>query len=114
MSKIVLTMNSERPSASLISRLRQLTGLGISEIKTRIGQGLPLVEYTLFENNHDEIASRLRAMAGLASETDGQIRVFELKVNEDYADCPRDLCEISLKTMHYILDTHDDQMRDQT
>ena len=109
MSKIVVTVERVENRSEFLTHVRAITGVGLADISNRIGTGLPLVEYVLFLNNHEDVAQRLRSLVAL--ETIAQLKIFELMPDENFAGCPREQCEISTSVLLNILDAHEMQRR---
>ncbi len=57
--KILIKVNTQQPEAELISIIKKLTGLGLSEIKKLILANKPIAEYVLFNNDQQEIEHKL-------------------------------------------------------
>ncbi|MEV0393711.1 hypothetical protein [Polymorphospora rubra] len=50
----------ESPPASVLFALHRLLGMGLAEIRRRVGTGVPLVDVELFGNDHALVADTLR------------------------------------------------------
>lgn len=105
MSKIVITVDDVANRADFVSCVRRITEMHVSEIVSRIGAGVPLAEFVLFENNHADVAQQLLEFIQL--ENTATIRIYELMQNEQFSKCPLDECEISPSILKNILDSHE-------
>jgi hypothetical protein len=109
MPKIVIMAKTVNDPPKFISHIKRVTGLRISDIQLRLHKHLPLVEWTLFMNDHDEIAQRLRDLLTLEDRSEGVFGIFELMPEEDFSQCSRDTCEISAPILRNILDSYDER-----
>lgn len=102
MSKIVVTVKSVNGPARFISHVRRVTGMGVGDIRTRLDGRTPLIEWTLFMNDYDEVAQRLRDLMTVEERDEGALRFFELMPDERFSDCPPDRREISVDVLQNI------------
>jgi hypothetical protein len=109
MSKIAITAKGVTDRPRFISRVRSATEMSLEDIVSRLEKQEPLVEYILFNNDHDEIARRLRALLAVEDQGEGELRIFELMPDEQFSEAPLDQTEISASTLKNILDSHDNQ-----
>jgi hypothetical protein len=66
------------PSAALISQVRKLTALSISDIRHRVATGIPLLELTPFTNTWCEDRTRLVHLANLLESEEMPMTVSEV------------------------------------
>jgi hypothetical protein len=85
--------------------------MSISDIRSRIEKRVPLVEWTMFMNDHDDVAQRLRDLATIEEDGEGTLGIFELMPDEDFSTCPRDICQITVDVLRNILNSHDELPR---
>ena len=107
MSKIVIIPGTVNDQARFISHVQRVTGSGIAEIRKRIGSHLPLGEWTLFMNDHNDTAARLRDLLTVEDRGEGSLQVFELMPDEDFSKCSREECEITPAVLRNILDSRE-------
>ena len=109
MSKIVVKVENAPRLADVMPAIRKITGLGISDAKQRIESGRPLVEYVLFNNDHDEIAVRLRELMTEIPRHGAKLRLFELREDDDFESMPNaSKYEISFDVMENTLLRHEE------
>jgi hypothetical protein len=89
MSKIVVTIDST-VSNSVLMDLKRVTDLSLTEIRQSVGSGQPLVNFLLFNNDHDEISQKLRGLISVLSSNSVESSLFELRDNEDLDSVNRD------------------------
>jgi len=111
MSKIVVKVENMTRLGDVMPAIRKITGLGISDAKQRIESGRPLVEYTLFYNDHDEIAQRLRELMTELPQVGAKLRLFELEEGEEFESIPdASAYEISSDDLENILALHEREL----
>jgi len=82
--------------------------MGISDIRERIRKGMPIFEYPLFYNDHDEKAREIRDLIASIASLNSRLRVYELDDDETFETCSNTLsCEISPEILINMLDEHD-------
>lgn len=108
MSKIVIRVKQTGDKRALLARIRQIVEMPLSEIVARVSVGRPLVEFRLFENDHEQVANWLKQFLSLETEAKGSIRFYELQPDEEFGVCLSEDCEISNATLQNILDGYDD------
>ena len=70
---------------------------------------MPLVQWELFLNNHDEVAKKITALLDIQNEGLGDIRFYELMPDEAFEDCPLATCEVTPSALRGILAKHADE-----
>jgi hypothetical protein len=102
MSKIVLVAEG---SANLhfLSTIRRIIDVGLDDLKLKVEGGRPFWESILFKNDHEEQATKLRALTEAAERLGIRLRVFELEPEEAFDDCDKKQCEIDTNTLDNIL-----------
>lgn len=108
MSKIVVKVDNITNRNDVISCIRRITGLGMSDIQRKIQSGETIGEYVLFYNDHDEVASTLRALISEVKKTGSTVSLYEISENEDFAALP-DIAdyEVSEEVVNNIIDQYE-------
>jgi hypothetical protein len=89
MSKIIVTIDSAI-SNNVLMDLKRVTDLSLAEIRQSIGSGRPLINFFLFNNDHDEIAQKLRSLISVLSSNSIESSLFELRDNEELDSINKD------------------------
>lgn len=113
MSKIAVRVGLTGVAVGLIARLRPITGLAIAELRRRIGSADALADYTLFGNDHDEVATRLRVLVAALKSLGAPFSLYELDDNESLKDGDQARCEIDDVTLENILRAHSEEVERQ-
>jgi len=95
MSKISLRVAKSSDFMAVVRCLRPITGQSIANVREAIDGGSPLFQQTLFFNDHDEVADRLRRILASFEESSIAFEIFE------------DEHLISATVLRNILDAHD-------
>lgn len=103
MSRIVLFSEHTDLDMRTLMSLKQALGCGLSEVQNAITSRRPILDCTLFMNDHDDVARRIRAVLKLLEDAHVPLQVFELEPDEDSGSCPRSEGLISLETLENIL-----------
>ncbi len=114
MSKIAVVVDDPAPAAGTVGLVRAVTGQGVAEIGRRMRSGQPVAEYTLFENDHDDVAARLRRLSAEIAAAGLAMRIYELDDSESLEglDDPT-VAEISVQSLNDILDAHEEELERQ-
>lgn len=78
-------------SASLLSQLRKLTPLSLSEIRERVASGQPVVEFTPFTNSWEEDRVKLVDLAKRIGTGELPLVVSEVDESGDESPVPHDM-----------------------
>lgn len=105
MSKIDIVITKAPQLAKTLAVLRRVSPQeSVAELSRRVEVGSPVVEYVLFENDHLDVADRLRFLLRELPATGAAIRIFELRDNELFdANANLSAWEISGDTLSNIL-----------
>lgn len=82
MAKFVIAAKTDKTDAVADLR-RDLPGKPIAEIRIALSTGAPIVDRTLFHNDHDDAAAQLKAVIATLREHDIEPRVYELADDAD-------------------------------
>lgn len=105
MSRIVVRIDGFADKTKVIAQLRRITNLGVGELNRRLTQGEVIVEYCLFNNDHDEVAGRLRRLVGDLPAAGATLRLFELPPDQPFdVDNNVHLHEITAEILRNILE----------
>ena len=75
MSVILLVVEQDENQMKYLPTIRKNTNLGFSEIKKRIGNGSPIMECNLFEDDEDDI--KLKKLINELINVGAKIRLFD-------------------------------------
>ncbi|MDQ0233415.1 hypothetical protein [Metabacillus malikii] len=75
MSVILLVVEHDENQMKYLPTIRKSTNLGISEIKKRIGNGSPIMECNLFEDDEDD--TKLKKLINELINVGAKIRLFD-------------------------------------
>lgn len=78
MSKIAVRVEDITDKTAVLSKLRHITGLGLGDLNQRLYAPVALVEYELFNNDHEEVAARLDQLMTEIPPTGATLRLYEL------------------------------------
>ncbi|MDM5201097.1 hypothetical protein QUF79_24030 [Fictibacillus enclensis] len=78
MSVILLVVEQDENPMKFIPTIRKNTNLGLSEIKKRIGNGIPILEIDLFKDEEDD--AKLKNVINELINIDANIRLFDGEV----------------------------------
>ena len=114
MSKIVVGLEDVADSTGAALLVHHVLRSSIGLIKSRIQAKLPIAEFRLFHNDHDDVAKKLRA---LISGLQAHGRLWFLEASDD--ECAQviaahDKREIALSVVLNMLDQHDHEVRRQS
>ena len=113
MSKIIVKINNKGNINKILKDLKNITGLGISEIKKNIENHKEFVAYKLFYNDHNEIAEKLIKLINILSSQEMHYNIYELDTSEQLNIENADLYEIDAQTLLNILDEFDREVERQ-
>jgi len=111
MPKIIVVVREVRRKPDLISHIRRATGLTVSGIVASLGGDRPLGQWSLFGNDHDQVATCLRELLAVEKSGEGVLEFYELQDNENFNTQTSLRLEIAPKTLNNILDAHETQRR---
>ncbi|MCC7542520.1 MAG: hypothetical protein IT379_40260 [Deltaproteobacteria bacterium] len=112
MSKIAIVLRPDDARAASIHAVHVVTGIPVGEVASRVTRGDPVVEYTLFHNEHEDVARRLRALVQVLATAGIEPDVYELSEGENVADVTnRSHVAITPQILLNILDAHEEAMR---
>jgi hypothetical protein len=110
MSKIVIFVYG-RVTPTALMTLKRITELSLSEIRHKILTELPLAEYHLFNNNHDEIDRILRELIDTCDRHSIEADFFEVRENENILEIENKyIFQVSPKIVLNILDAADREL----
>lgn len=75
MSVILLVVEQDENQMKYLPAIRKNTNLGFSEIKKRIGNGIPIMEYNLFKDDEDD--EKLEKLINELINIGAKIRLFD-------------------------------------
>ncbi|MCG6157757.1 hypothetical protein [Rubinisphaera margarita] len=78
MSKIVIYLDEQACRAEALLRIQKVTKKSLSEIRSSLVNGNPIVEIVLFKGDYDSHAFMLRSFLSLVDEMSLQARIYEL------------------------------------
>ena len=106
MSKIVIAGQTDKTNA--VSDLHKLLpGKSVAEIRQALSTGAPLVDRTLFYNDHDEAAAQLKAIIAALRKHGVEPRVYELDEDEDVESLIDSDKQESVEYLDNILERHE-------
>lgn len=112
MSKIAIVIRRHDARAATIRAVHVVTSIPVGEVASRVTRGDPVVEYTLFHNDHEDVARRLRALVQVLASAGIEPDVYELAEGENMADVTnRSHVAIRPQILLNILDAHEEAMR---
>ena len=111
MSKIAVVADGSEARAKVVGLVHEVTGQSVATIASSIRHGLPIAEYLLFEDDHGEVATRLRRLSAGLPRAGVPVRVYELDESESLGSLrDRSAAEISVETLNAILDQHEREL----
>ena len=81
MSVILLVVEQGENQMEYLPAIRKNTNLGFTEIKKRIGNGSPVIEYNLFKEDEDDI--KLKKIVNELINVGAKIRLFDGELVEN-------------------------------
>lgn len=105
MSKIVIAARTDKTDAVAELR-RHLPSKSVAEIRKALSTGGPLVDRTLFYNDHDEAAAQLKAVIADLQKHGIEPRVYELDEDEDVTSLIDSDKQQSVENLDNILERH--------
>lgn len=107
MSKISLRLDQNTVPADVLAGLHKTIGKSMLSIHQSIKSNLPIAEYKLFYNDHEEVSLKLKNIASLLADKDISFSMYELDEDDAFIDShDTDIDKIDLETMVNILDSH--------
>lgn len=111
MSNIVVVLKESVVEISVLKELHKILGGSLTEIRTAISKGLPIVEMEIFDNQYEEKASLLRNLISLIRSSRFGVEVYELPEGNSFETSG--LLNESLineDILEQILDSSDEEM----
>lgn len=104
MSKIAIRVEAITNKTKLLSKLRRITGLGLGVIDRRLQSTGALIEYDLFNKDHEEVVERLHQLMTEVPHAGATLRLYELPPEATFETYP-DVAthEITLEILRNIL-----------
>jgi hypothetical protein len=109
--KIVFTTKSVSNWPRFTEHIHRILRKPIGDVRSTIDKKALLAEWTLFMNDHDDVARQIRDLLTIEERGEGTFQIFELMFDEEFSNCQLDQCEISAAALRTILDAHDDRRR---
>ncbi|MBA3465167.1 MAG: hypothetical protein H0T46_34875 [Deltaproteobacteria bacterium] len=78
--------------------------IGVAELIRRINADVPVVEYTLFGNNHPAVAAKLRTLLTEIPKSGATLRILQINQDEQFDRVAHAIDEIPASTLTNILD----------
>jgi len=109
MSKIVIKVENVQNKMETVACIRRITGIELREINKRLQLNEPIVEYVLFNNDHEEIEKLLRQLMEDVPSTGASLRFYELSPDETFTTCSNVAeLEITTEILCNILHQHEE------
>ncbi|MBO6933880.1 MAG: hypothetical protein JJ863_02855 [Deltaproteobacteria bacterium] len=104
---IIISANTSAPGAEVVGPLRDAVAMGITEAGRALVGEIPLVDVVLFENDHHEVAARIRRPCRSLEALERPYRIYELAPEESWASMDaslRELLEVTPSALEHILE----------
>jgi len=110
MSNIVIVIKESKLEVAVLGKLRTLLSSPLTQIKSALVEGKPILEMELFDNKYDEKASLLRGLIDLVRKNDLHAEVYELPSGQSFeTSSVRKQSLIQLDVLENILNSADDE-----
>ena len=90
--------------------IKRATALSLSDIRQAVNSGQPLINFLLFNNDHDEVAQKLRNLISILSSNSIETSLFELRESEDLDSINKDNRKVSSDGILKLLSKRDRDM----
>lgn len=111
MSNIVVILKESNIETSVLKDLYKIIGGPLTEIRTAISKGRPIIEMEIFDNQYEEKSKLLRKLISLIRSSGLEVDIFEIPEGDSFeASKARSESKISEDILENILDYSDDEI----
>ncbi len=104
---IIMSTDSSPPGAEEIGTLREAAPMDITEARRSLAGETPLIDVVVFENDHEELAARIRGVCRSLEASGRRYRIYEMAPEESWCSIDaslRQTLEVTPAVLENILD----------